>query len=166
MHNIYSCFDQLKKKLNDKGKRCLFIRYNTNLKVYKLYNLEIKKVIINQDMTFDEKDIRLVLKIHKKEDVDPTPNEPESSNRPLKHRQLQLQDYVVRIDNDPSNKKIINFRKVLDNEIHAIEKNEMWELTNLPTDKRAIGVKWIYKTEYNPNGEINCYKIRLVAKRI
>ena len=28
--------DQLRKKLDDKGERCIFIGYNTNLKAYKL----------------------------------------------------------------------------------------------------------------------------------
>ena len=52
----------------------------------------------------------------------------------------------------------------MDDEIHAIKKNDTWELTNLPTNKRHIGVKWVDKTKYNPNGEINCFKARLVAK--
>ncbi|XP_072061988.1 uncharacterized protein [Arachis hypogaea] len=49
--------DQLRKKLDDKGEKCIFIGYSTDSKAYKLYNLETKKVIISRDMTFDEKDI-------------------------------------------------------------------------------------------------------------
>lgn len=30
--------DQLKKKLDDKGERCIFIGYDIDLKAYKLYN--------------------------------------------------------------------------------------------------------------------------------
>ena len=46
----------------------------------------------------------------------------------------------------------------MDDEIHAIEKNDIQELTNFPADKKPIGVKWVYKTKYNPNGEIDdCY---------
>ncbi|RDX93729.1 hypothetical protein CR513_23965, partial [Mucuna pruriens] len=41
----------------------------------------------------------------------------------------------------------------MDDEIHAIDKNET-----------SIGVKWVYKTKYNPNGEIDPCKVRLVAK--
>ena len=37
--------------------------------------------------------------------------------------------------------------------------------TDLPTDKKLIGVKWVYKTKYKPNGEIDHFKVRLVAKR-
>ncbi|RDX84678.1 hypothetical protein CR513_34237, partial [Mucuna pruriens] len=55
-------------------------------------------------------------------------------------------------------------RKVMDDKIHATEKNETWELTNLSANKRPIKVKWVYKIKYNSNGEIDCCKKRLVAK--
>ena len=54
--------------------------------------------------------------------------------------------------------------KAMNEEIHAIEKNDTWELTTLPEGKKPIGVKWVYKTKYNPNGEIDRFKARLVAK--
>lgn len=53
---------------------------------------------------------------------------------------------------------------VMDEEIHVIEKNNTWELTTLPSGKKSIGVKWVYKTKYKPNGEVNRFKDRLVAK--
>ncbi|RDX70025.1 hypothetical protein CR513_50788, partial [Mucuna pruriens] len=35
--------DQLRKKLDDKGERCIFIGYIPNSKTYKFYNPKIKK---------------------------------------------------------------------------------------------------------------------------
>ena len=35
----------------------------------------------------------------------------------------------------------------MDGEIHAIEKKDTWKLTNPPENKKAIGVKWVYKTK-------------------
>lgn len=52
----------------------------------------------------------------------------------------------------------------MDNKIHAIEKNDTWKLTNLPENKRHVGVKWVYKTKYKPNNEVERYKVRLVTK--
>lgn len=46
----------------------------------------------------------------------------------------------------------------------SIEKNRTWELTTLPDGMKAIGVKWVFKTKLNENGEIDKYKARLVAK--
>jgi hypothetical protein len=56
------------------------------------------------------------------------------------------------------------WRKAMDSEIQAIEKNDTWELKELPAGGRTIGVKWVYKTKLNENGEVDKYKARLVAK--
>jgi hypothetical protein len=60
--------------------------------------------------------------------------------------------------------KFNTWRKAMDNEIQAIERNNTWELTELPTGAKVIGVKWIYKTKVNEKGEIEKHKARLVAK--
>ena len=52
----------------------------------------------------------------------------------------------------------------MDLEIEVIERNETWELTNLPKGMKKIGVKWIFKTKLNENGEVDKDKARLVAK--
>jgi hypothetical protein len=56
------------------------------------------------------------------------------------------------------------WRKAMDSEIQAIEKNDTWELKELPVGGRTIGVKWVNKTKLNENGEVDKYKARLVAK--
>ncbi|MBE2321323.1 hypothetical protein DVA67_035740, partial [Solirubrobacter sp. CPCC 204708] len=52
----------------------------------------------------------------------------------------------------------------MDEEIESIEKNKTWELTTLPKGRKTIGVKWVYKTKRNAQGEVQRYKARLVAK--
>ncbi|XP_074362613.1 uncharacterized protein LOC141702933 [Apium graveolens] len=53
----------------------------------------------------------------------------------------------------------------LDNIYEATSlKNDTWELTDLPEGHKAIGVKWVYKTKTNQDGEVEKYKARLVAK--
>lgn len=34
-------------------------------------------------------------------------------------------------------------------EISAIQKNETWELVDLPEGKNVIGLKWVYRTKYS-----------------
>ncbi|CAL8163861.1 unnamed protein product [Prunus armeniaca] len=53
----------------------------------------------------------------------------------------------------------------MDSEIEAIKKNNTWELMELLAGRKVIGVKWVYKTKHNKNGEIDKHKARLVAKR-
>ena len=43
-------------------------------------------------------------------------------------------------------------------------KNQTWDLTPLPSRKKPIGCKWVYKVKYNADGTLDKYKARLVAK--
>ncbi|CAL2276266.1 unnamed protein product [Prunus armeniaca] len=56
------------------------------------------------------------------------------------------------------------WRVAMDSEMKSIEKNETWVLTDLPAGAKKIGVKWVYKTKFNENGELDKHKARLVAK--
>ncbi|BBH04513.1 transposable element gene [Prunus dulcis] len=53
----------------------------------------------------------------------------------------------------------------MDVEIDAIQRNNTWELTDLPVGGKTTEVKWIFKTKIKENGEIDKYKAKLVAKR-
>eukprot|EP00253_Pinus_taeda_P025062 PITA_25062 len=54
--------------------------------------------------------------------------------------------------------------EAMNEEIGAIEKSKTWELVDLPEGKKAIGVKWVYKTKSNAEGKIDRHKERLVVK--
>jgi Reverse transcriptase (RNA-dependent DNA polymerase) len=45
-----------------------------------------------------------------------------------------------------------------------LKKTKTWELVTLPSGKRPIGCRWIYKTKYKSDGSVERYKARLVAK--
>ena len=47
--------NQLRKKFDDKRKMCVFIGYSEVFRTYKFYNLLTEKVIVNKDVTFDER---------------------------------------------------------------------------------------------------------------
>lgn len=49
-------------------------------------------------------------------------------------------------------------------ELKTIEKNKTWEMVELPQNKQAMEVKWVFKTKYKPDGSIAKLKARLVAK--
>ena len=52
----------------------------------------------------------------------------------------------------------------INEEFKMIEKHQTWELVDKPTHKRAIGVKWVYRTKLNSDCSINKHKARLVVK--
>lgn len=49
-------------------------------------------------------------------------------------------------------------------EIQALEANNTWILTSLPSGKKPIGCKWVFKTKLCADGSIERHKARLVAK--
>jgi hypothetical protein len=49
-------------------------------------------------------------------------------------------------------------------EMNALEKNNTWELAELPPGKKPVGCKWVYTVKHNPEGKVERYKARLVAK--
>jgi hypothetical protein len=54
--------------------------------------------------------------------------------------------------------------KAMDEEIDSIERNNTWDLVDLPEGKKSIGVKWVYKTKLNAYSEVEKYKARVVAQ--
>jgi len=46
--------DQKRRKLDDKGEKCIFLGVSEQSKAYKLYNPITKKIIISRDVIFDE----------------------------------------------------------------------------------------------------------------
>jgi transposase InsO family protein len=49
-------------------------------------------------------------------------------------------------------------------ELNSIMKNNTYELVELPTGRKAIGSKWVFKIKRDVNGNIVRYKARLVAQ--
>lgn len=56
------------------------------------------------------------------------------------------------------------WEKAMEKEITIIEKNDTWELVDLSSQTKEIGVNWVYKVKYKLNGIIQKYKVRLVVK--
>ena len=46
----------------------------------------------------------------------------------------------------------------------SLDKNEAWNLVQLPTRRNAIGRKWLFKKNLNAEGKVDKYKSHLVAK--
>ena len=47
----------------------------------------------------------------------------------------------------------INLITAMNKEMEALHRNRTWIVTNLPSGRKAIGCKWIYKIEYKSIGE-------------
>ncbi|MCO5559705.1 hypothetical protein L7F22_013306 [Adiantum nelumboides] len=57
-----------------------------------------------------------------------------------------------------------NWMAAMQSKFDALIENDTWTLCDLPPGKKAIRTKWVYKLKCKPDGEIDRYKSRLVAK--
>jgi hypothetical protein len=39
-------------------------------------------------------------------------------------------------------------------EMQSIEDNQTWSLADLPADRRAIGLKWVFKVKHDADGNV------------
>ncbi|GJZ59527.1 ribonuclease H-like domain-containing protein, partial [Tanacetum coccineum] len=60
--------------------------------------------------------------------------------------------------------KFTHWTDDMNDEMDALLRNDTWEITDLPKDRKSIGSKWVFKIKYKSDGEIDRYKTRLVAK--
>ena len=56
------------------------------------------------------------------------------------------------------------WKTAIDSEYESLIENETWELVELPSERKAIGCKWVFKVKHAGNGEVERFKARLVAK--
>lgn len=238
--------DQMRSKLDDKSRKCVFLGVSDESKAWRLYDPVSKKILISKDVVFEEEEEwdwgrteeEIKQDILEWEDEDESDGEDDQNNEenggtssdnsdsnlhdgmyednsesntnslgsslresppnepnPDTHGELTegrsvrgrrapswMADYetgeglfeddnlnaMMVTENDPvlfeeavRSKK---WREAMSAEIEAIERNQTWELTVLPKGVKPIGVKWVFKTKLNENGDVEKFKARLVAK--
>ncbi|KAE8721174.1 hypothetical protein F3Y22_tig00016637pilonHSYRG00095 [Hibiscus syriacus] len=182
--------DQRRTKLEDKSKKYIFIGYDEKTKGYKLFDPISKKVMVSRDVRINEasewdwnNSTEAIIEVGESSIVSPKsiPTNSETTDyedepRQPKIRSLQDLYYSTNEVNlvcllaDAEN---ISFeealrdkkwRTAMNEEIEAIDRNNTWELAELPKGSQPIGVKWVFKKKMNAQGEIERYKARLVAK--
>lgn len=68
--------------------------------------------------------------------------------------------YIEAIKSDQQDER----KEAMDREIKALQENQTWTLEDLPSGKRAIPCKWVYRIKTNADGSIDKFKARLVIK--
>eukprot|EP00253_Pinus_taeda_P033527 PITA_33527 len=60
-------------------------------------------------------------------------------------------------------KGIPEWEQAMEVEFQSFQKNHTWTLFDLPTGKKSISCKWVYKVKYKADGTLDKYKACLVA---
>lgn len=56
------------------------------------------------------------------------------------------------------------WREAIQNEYNAFMKNGTWQLVSPDPKQNIVGCKWVFRTKRKPDGYVERYKARLVAK--
>ncbi|KAA0056652.1 putative Polyprotein [Cucumis melo var. makuwa] len=56
------------------------------------------------------------------------------------------------------------WQEAINDEMDSLESNRTWHLVDLPISCKAIGCKWVLRKKLNPDGSVDKYTARLVAK--
>jgi hypothetical protein len=56
------------------------------------------------------------------------------------------------------------WKDAMKEEMSALQKNKTWELVQLPRGKKTVGCKWVFTVKQTPEGKVERYKARMVAK--
>ena len=104
--------------------------------------------------------------------VEPREGQKNTLRRSSRERRPAISsDYYVYLAGDPlmfsqeiSCIDSSHWLNAMKDELVSMDPNQVWDIVDLPSGKRPIGCKWIYKTKLNSDGSIERYKARLVAK--
>ncbi len=53
---------------------------------------------------------------------------------------------------------------MMQKEYDSLMTNNTWTLVPLPVGRKFVSCKWVFKIKQGANGEVECYKARLVAR--
>ena len=168
----------LKKKLDSKARKCIFLGYESETKGYRLYDPERRRVCHSRDVIFhefsnysieeepiatkrDEKHEHLVEFDYSLEE----PGQDEESKLVLRRstRERKPRDYFgewVTIENSElgeptsieeamSGPDNVKWQEAMGNEMKSLQENHVWDLVELPKDKKAMDSKWVFKLKTN-----------------
>ncbi|GKA03704.1 ribonuclease H-like domain, reverse transcriptase, RNA-dependent DNA polymerase [Tanacetum coccineum] len=152
-------------KLDDRSIKMVYLGNEQGSKAYRLFDPTTQRVCVSRDVKFKEnetwdwKDY-----IDSPSHFDHTPLR---GFRTLKDLYENTEELLL-VEDKPKNYKEASsdqkWIKAMKVELDSINRNNIWELTTLPKGHKAIGLKWVFKTKKDANGNIIKHKARLVAK--
>jgi hypothetical protein len=93
------------------------------------------------------------------------------SKRPRTAKSFDDDFTVYLIDDTPktivevfASPDVDDWKEAVRSEMDSILSNATWKLVDRPYGCKSMGYKWVFKKKLRPDGTINKYKVRLVAK--
>ena len=175
----FSHVPQVKRdKLDKKSEPGVFIGYSSPSKAYKIFQPQNGRILVSRDVNFmedqqwkwEQSEEQMESSTEQQESPileiinDNIDDEPVRGTRSLAeiYESSNIVVYEPAKFEEAVRKR--EWVEAMQEELKMIEKNDTWVLMDKPLHKKAIGVKWVYRTKQNADGSINKYKARLVVK--
>ena len=183
-----------RQKLDSKARKCIFVGYGAETKGYRLYDPKRGKVFYSRDVLFNESshDIekeqsdlgekRYVEFNYSSDDEVPTEDTvTDEATKPVLRRsgrERRRPDYY-REQANLANGQLMEPTTVeealastdkekwldaMEKEMESLHGNDVWDLVELPKDRKAVGSKWVFKLKVGADGSVERHKARLVAQ--
>ena len=163
--------------------------YGTETKGYRLYDSKRGKIFYSRDVWFNELEcgvekessepdkrryVELELELPSDDEtlsdtpVQPAPRRSERERRPPVYygewanvsNYQEPQTFRQALESPDK----LHWMDAMKNEIESIHDNDVWDLVELPKDRKAVGSKWVFKVKTTADGSIERYKACLVAQ--
>ncbi|GKC78145.1 retrovirus-related pol polyprotein from transposon TNT 1-94 [Tanacetum coccineum] len=175
-------YNPQKKKLDSQTVSGYFICYPEKFKGYRFYHPNHSSRIVktgnakfleNGKVSGSVKN--QVVDINEIKDDDPSPMDVHKSTTTLDVVPVfQNQEQYLNNDQTPQNNlptqttikgdKSEMWIDGMKEELKSMAQNKVWDLVNFPEGSKRVGCKWVFKTKRDSKGNVERYKVRLVAK--
>jgi len=58
----------------------------------------------------------------------------------------------------------VKWQNAMEREVELLHANKVWDLVEIPEERKAVGSKWVFKLKTGADGSVERYKARLVAQ--
>ncbi|KAK3894704.1 hypothetical protein Pcinc_001550 [Petrolisthes cinctipes] len=182
------------RQLDPKSVKCIFLGYGSEVKGYRLFDLDKKRILNSRDVIFDEshyefkkeKDVvqtetPTIEIMHSEEwvsdddddDDDEQPDLPVRLSERVK-RPPDMYGEWVSVGHKTSDPTSVSEALLSDDKEHwmdamkqemsSIQESDVYELVELPKGSKALKCRWVFKKKILSNGSVERYKARLVAQ--
>ncbi|KAE8676439.1 hypothetical protein F3Y22_tig00111614pilonHSYRG00169 [Hibiscus syriacus] len=177
--------DHLRSKFDKKAVRCIFVGYDSQRKGWKCCDPISGRCYTSRNVVFDEASSWWSLEKENpwQTGVYQQPNEkggPSETEESIPQSQLRRSTRIRRPNPKYANAAIIEeatepetfeeasksseWMTAMKEEIDALQQNQTWDIVPKIKDVKPISCKWVYKIKRRPDGSIERYKARLVAR--
>ncbi|KAL0448135.1 UNVERIFIED_CONTAM: Retrovirus-related Pol polyprotein from transposon TNT 1-94 [Sesamum latifolium] len=168
-----------KSKFDQRAFKCVFLGYVQDEKGYKVFDIDNKVAFVSRDVKFHEYGFPYLTTHSSSVSDSVVILNPISDTIPLPPSSSSTSSLVPVEESSPPPVSAVTSKPhrqirppvwLKDFHCHSqfnhssLNKNDTWEVVDLPKGKKAIGSKWVFKLKLKPDGTVDRYKARLVAK--